>query len=62
MLAEALLLASAFEVGPFYEQRRDYAALRPLASSAGETTDVMWPVCTYHSLLWGIGRWRTFGD
>ena len=39
MLAEALVLAAAFEVGPFYEQRRDYAALRPFASSAGETAD-----------------------
>ena len=52
MLAEALVLAAAFEVGPFYEQRRDYAALRPFVSSPGETTDVMWPVFTSHRDWW----------
>ena len=52
MLAEILVIASAFEIGPFYEQRRDYAALRPFASRAGETTDVLWPLFTSHRDWW----------
>ncbi|MBO7683784.1 MAG: hypothetical protein J6T51_03560 [Kiritimatiellae bacterium] len=54
MLAEAFLLASALEVGPFYEQRRDYAALRPVVSSEGGTTDVLWPVFTSHRDWWRL--------
>ena len=52
MLAEAILLATAFEVGPFYEQRNDYTAVRPFASAEGETTDVLWPVFTAHRDWW----------
>lgn len=51
MLAN-LILAVSFQVGPFYEQRPDYAALRPLWSTEGETTDVLWPVFTKHRDWW----------
>ena len=48
MFAEALVFAAAFEILPFYEQKPDYAAVRPLWSFEGETTDVVWPVFTSH--------------
>ena len=51
MLGEALLLA-AFQIGPFYEQRTDYAALRPIFSCEGQTTDVVWPLFTSHRDWW----------
>jgi hypothetical protein len=46
------LLAAAFQVGPFYEQKADYAALRPFYSREGEVTDVLWPVFTKHRSWW----------
>ena len=52
MFAESLILAAAFEVLPFYQQKPDYAALRPLWSSEGETTDVLWPLFTAHRDWW----------
>ncbi|MBR2839642.1 MAG: hypothetical protein IKE55_12720 [Kiritimatiellae bacterium] len=52
MLAEILVLASAFQIGPFYEQRSDYAALRPFVSKDGDTTDVLWPAFTAHRDWW----------
>jgi len=52
VFAEALLFAAAFEVLPFYEQKPDYAAVRPLWSFEGETTDVVWPVFTSHRDWW----------
>ena len=51
MFAEALL-AVAFQVGPFYEQKSDYAAFRPFWSEEGTVTDVLWPVWTQHSDWW----------
>ena len=56
MLAEGLLLAAAFQVGPFYEQRPDddFVALRPLWSRQGETTDVLWPLWTSHRDWWRL--------
>lgn len=47
-----LLLAVAFQIGPFYEQRPDFAALRPLWSHEGPTTDVCWPVYAQHRDWW----------
>lgn len=51
MFAEALL-AFAFQVGPFYQQRPDFKALRPLWSQEAERTDVLWPVFTSHRDWW----------
>ena len=49
MLAN-LLLAAAFQVGPFYEQKpaEEYFAVRPFYAQEGETTDVLWPLFTAH--------------
>ena len=51
MLSE-VLLAAAFQIGPFYEQKQDAAALRPLWASEGQTTDVVWPLFTSHRDWW----------
>ena len=51
MFTEALL-AIAFQIGPFYEQRTDLAALRPIYAEESETTDVLWPVFTAHRDWW----------
>ena len=49
-----LILAIAFQIGPFYEQRPDsgFYAVRPFWSTEGETTDVLWPVWTQHRDWW----------
>ena len=39
MFAEALILATAFELGPFYAQRDDFMAVRPVVSKEADTTD-----------------------
>ena len=52
MLVEAIFLAAAFEILPFYQQKPDYVALRPLWSCEGETTDVLWPLFTSHRDWW----------
>lgn len=51
MFAE-LLLATSFQVGPFYEQRPDFVAVRPFYAREAETTDVLWPVFTKHRDWW----------
>ncbi len=53
MLAN-LLLATAFQVLPFYEQKpdADYYAVRPFWSTEAEVTDVLWPVFTSHRDWW----------
>ena len=51
MLSE-VLLAAAFQIGPFYEQKQDAAALRPLWATEGQTTDVVWPLFTSHRDWW----------
>lgn len=51
MFASALL-AAAFQIGPFYQQKPGYAALRPLCASELEDTDVLWPVFTSHRDWW----------
>ena len=55
MLAN-LLLAVAFQVGPFYQQKPDYVALRPFFAQEGESTDVLWPVFTSHRDWWSFCR------
>ena len=54
MFVEVLVLAASFEVLPFYQQKPDYAALRPFWSSEGATTDVMWPLFTLHRDWWRL--------
>ena len=61
MFAEALL-ASALQIGPFWQQWDGHKALCPIWShdetaetardSASDTTDVLWPVFTSHRDWW----------
>jgi hypothetical protein len=55
MFAE-LLLATVFQIGPFWQERADRTALCPVWSTAragaDETTDVLWPVFTAHRDWW----------
>jgi hypothetical protein len=46
------LLALSIQIGPFYEQRDDFVALRPFWSKEEEKTDVLWPVYTSHRDWW----------
>ena len=46
------LLAVAFQIGPFYQQKQDYCAVRPFVAVENEETDVLWPVFTYHRDWW----------
>lgn len=55
MSSSVLLLSAVFQVGPFYEQRSDFAAFRPLWSREGETTDILWPIFTSHRDWWRFG-------
>ncbi len=50
----SLLLAAAFQLLPFYEQKpdEDYCAVRPVWSTEGGVTDVLWPVFTSHRGWW----------
>jgi hypothetical protein len=48
----SLLLALSIQIGPFYEQRDYFVALRPFWSQEGSTTDVLWPVYTHHRDWW----------
>ncbi len=52
MLGSLVILAASFEVLPFYQQKPDYTALRPIWSHEGDTTDVLWPVFTAHKDWW----------
>lgn len=52
MLVSNLILAAAFQIGPFYEQKPDAAAVRPFWSTEAETTDVLWPLFTAHRDWW----------
>ena len=52
MLSE-LLLASAIQIGPFWQHDgKGSAALRPLWSTSAETTDVLWPVFSSYRDWW----------
>lgn len=48
----SLVLATAFQIGPFYEQKSEGWALRPVVSVEAETTDVLWPLFTAHRDWW----------
>ena len=48
----SLLASLAFQVGPFYQQKPDYWAFRPLVSQEAGVTDVAWPVFTCHRDWW----------
>ncbi len=54
MFAKCLLLAAAFEILPFYQQKpaEDYYAVRPFYATEGEVTDVVWPLFTAHRDWW----------
>ena len=49
-----LILAAAFQLGPFYEQRpsHDYYAIRPFYAHEEEVDDVLWPLFTSHESWW----------
>ena len=53
-MLSSLLLAAAFQVGPFYEQRPadDFLAVRPFYAREGATQDVLWPLFTSHGDWW----------
>ena len=62
-----LVLAAAFQVLPFYEQRPadDYYAVRPLWSTERGDVDVVWPVFTRHDDWWSFCRlvnWQSHHD
>ena len=52
----SLILAVAFQVLPFYQQKpeQDFYALRPFWSHEAETTDVLWPLFTSHRDWWRL--------
>ncbi len=61
----SLLLASALQVGPFFEKNEDEWALRPLVSQTEEVTDVLWPVFTSHRDWWRFAyllNYQSHGD
>ena len=47
-----LLLALSFQVGPFYQQKSEYVAVRPFTAVENGETDVLWPVFTCHEDWW----------
>lgn len=53
-MLSSVLLAVAFQVGPFYEQRPadDYLAVRPFYAHEGDVDDVLWPLFTSHRDWW----------
>jgi len=46
------LLVAALQIGPFYQERTDFQAVRPFWSEEKTTTDVLWPVFTAHEDWW----------
>ena len=48
----SLLAVAAFQLGPFYQQREDYRAVRPFYAAENGETDVLWPVFTVHRDWW----------
>lgn len=51
-MLSSLLLATAFQIGPFYQQKSDYVAVRPFVAVEEESVDVLWPVFTSHRDWW----------
>ena len=63
-MLSSLLLAASFQIGPFYEQKESYAAVRPVVSREGETVDVAWPLFTRHRDWWRFAyvvNWQRSG-
>ena len=61
----SLLAAAAFQVGPFYQQKQDYWAFRPVVSQEADVTDVLWPVFTMHRDWWRfcyVMNWHDYPD
>ena len=65
-LATICTLATAFQIGPFYQQKdTGYVAVRPLVAVEDDVTDVVWPVFTAHRDWWRfcyIVNWQTYPD
>ena len=51
MLSSIVLFAS-LQIGPFFETREDYLAVRPFYAQEGRDTDVLWPLFTAHDDWW----------
>lgn len=51
-MVASLIAAAALQIGPFYEQQEDAWALRPFIAQEAETTDVLWPLFTWHRDWW----------
>ncbi len=65
MQSSLLLLAAAFQIGPFYQQKPDYCAVRPLVAVEEDVTDVAWPVFTCHRDWWRfcyIVNWQSYPE
>ena len=59
------ILAVSLQIGPFYQQKPDYWALRPLVSQEEEVTDVLWPLFTCHRDWWRfcyLAYWQDFPE
>lgn len=64
-MVSSIILAFAFQVGPLYQQKSDYVALRPLVAVEDDVTDVAWPVFTCHRDWWRfcyIANWQDSGE
>ncbi len=64
MLSSIALFAS-LQIGPFFESRDDYLAVRPFYAAEGRDTDVMWPLFTAHDGWWRalmFLHWQENGD
>jgi hypothetical protein len=48
----SILLALSLQVGPFFEARENFHALRPVYAVQDETLDVLWPVFSKHDSWW----------
>ncbi len=46
------LASPSFEIGPFYQQKPAYRAVRPFYAGENGEIDVLWPVFTCHSDWW----------
>lgn len=64
MFAELAVLAWV-QLGPFFEQREDYLAVRPVYAREGEVTDVCWPFFTAHDDWWRfmfLAHYQNYGE
>lgn len=47
-----LLLLASIQIGPFFQEKPDYLAVRPLVACEKEDVDVLWPLFTAHRDWW----------